>query len=81
MRKRILAGEPRIDGRDTALCVLSPVKWICAKAHGSALFTRGETQAIGAVLWALPVMHRLLMHWKVSVAIRLCCTTTSLPTQ
>ena len=50
VRKRILAGEPRIDGRDgqTVRPVACEVD-ILAKAHGSALFTRGETQAIGAV--------------------------------
>jgi polyribonucleotide nucleotidyltransferase len=50
VRKRILAGEPRIDGRDgrTVRAVACEVD-ILAKAHGSALFTRGETQAIGAV--------------------------------
>ncbi|MEO0438025.1 MAG: polyribonucleotide nucleotidyltransferase [Pseudomonadota bacterium] len=50
VRKRILAGEPRIDGRDnrTVRQIACEVD-VLAKAHGSALFTRGETQAIGAV--------------------------------
>jgi polyribonucleotide nucleotidyltransferase len=50
VRKRILAGEARIDGRDTR--TVRPIACevdVLAKAHGSALFTRGETQAIGAV--------------------------------
>ena len=50
VRKRILAGEPRIDGRDTR--TVRPIACeidVLAKAHGSALFTRGETQAIGTV--------------------------------
>ncbi|MFK7828538.1 MAG: polyribonucleotide nucleotidyltransferase [Congregibacter sp.] len=50
VRKRIIAGEPRIDGRDTR--TVRPIACevdVLAKAHGSALFTRGETQAIGAV--------------------------------
>jgi polyribonucleotide nucleotidyltransferase len=50
VRKRILAGEARIDGRDTR--TVRPVACevdVLAKVHGSALFTRGETQAIGAV--------------------------------
>ena len=50
VRKRILAGEARIDGRDTR--TVRPIACevdILAKVHGSALFTRGETQAIGAV--------------------------------
>ena len=50
VRSRILAGEPRIDGRDnrTVRAIACEVD-VLAKAHGSALFTRGETQAIGAV--------------------------------
>ncbi len=50
VRKRILNGEPRIDGRDTrTVRAIACEVDILAKAHGSALFTRGETQAIGAV--------------------------------
>ncbi len=50
VRQRILAGEPRIDGRDsrTVRPIVCEVD-ILPKVHGSALFTRGETQAIGAV--------------------------------
>jgi polyribonucleotide nucleotidyltransferase len=50
VRKRILSGEARIDGRDNR--TVRPIACevdVLAKAHGSALFTRGETQAIGAV--------------------------------
>jgi polyribonucleotide nucleotidyltransferase len=50
VRKRILNGEPRIDGRDTrTVRAIACEVDLLAKAHGSALFTRGETQAIGAV--------------------------------
>lgn len=50
VRQRILAGEPRIDGRDsrTVRAIQCEVD-VLSKVHGSALFTRGETQAIGAV--------------------------------
>ncbi len=50
VRKRILNGEARIDGRDnrTVRPIATEVD-VLAKAHGSALFTRGETQALGAV--------------------------------
>ncbi len=47
VRSRILAGEPRIDGRDTR--TVRPIQvrtTILERTHGSALFTRGETQAI-----------------------------------
>jgi len=47
VRGRIIAGEPRIDGRDTQTIRNIDCKvGILPKVHGSALFTRGETQAI-----------------------------------
>jgi polyribonucleotide nucleotidyltransferase len=49
VRSRILAGEPRIDGRDPAMIrALDMATGILPRTHGSALFTRGETQAIVA---------------------------------
>ncbi len=47
VRNRVLSGEPRIDGRD--LRTVRPINvevGVLPKTHGSALFTRGETQAI-----------------------------------
>lgn len=47
MRSNILAGRPRIDGRDTK--TVRPIEielGVLPRAHGSALFTRGETQAL-----------------------------------
>ena len=47
VRGQILAGEPRIDGRDTR--TVRPIEIrnsILPRTHGSALFTRGETQAL-----------------------------------
>ncbi len=50
VRGRILSGERRIDGRDTRTVRPISVKTgILPRVHGSALFTRGETQAIVAV--------------------------------
>ena len=47
VRRRIIAGEPRIDGRDTkTVRPISVEVGLLPRAHGSALFTRGETQAI-----------------------------------
>jgi polyribonucleotide nucleotidyltransferase len=44
---RIIAGEPRIDGRDTKTVRAIHVEvGVLPRAHGSALFTRGETQAL-----------------------------------
>jgi len=48
VRQRIINGEPRIDGRDTK--TVRPIQietGIVPNVHGSAIFTRGETQAIG----------------------------------
>lgn len=47
VRSRILDGEPRIDGRDTRTVRNITVKTgVLPRTHGSALFTRGETQAL-----------------------------------
>ena len=47
VRGRILAGEPRIDGRDTRTVRALDIKvGVLPRAHGSAVFTRGETQAL-----------------------------------
>lgn len=47
VRSQILEGEPRIDGRDTR--TVRPIEIrtsVLPRTHGSALFTRGETQAL-----------------------------------
>ena len=47
VRNQILSGEPRIDGRDTrTVRPISIRTGVLPRTHGSALFTRGETQAI-----------------------------------
>jgi polyribonucleotide nucleotidyltransferase len=47
VRSRIIDGQPRIDGRDTKTVRPIHVKvGVLPRAHGSALFTRGETQAL-----------------------------------
>jgi polyribonucleotide nucleotidyltransferase len=47
VRTQILDGEPRIDGRDTrTVRPISIRTGVLPRAHGSALFTRGETQAL-----------------------------------
>ena len=50
VRDRILAGEPRIDGRDSK--TVRPIHidtGVLPRTHGSAIFTRGETQALVVV--------------------------------
>jgi polyribonucleotide nucleotidyltransferase len=50
VRNQILDGEPRIDGRDTRTVRPITVRvGVLPRTHGSALFTRGETQALVAV--------------------------------
>jgi polyribonucleotide nucleotidyltransferase len=47
VRRRVIAGEPRIDGRD--MKTVRPITirtGVLPRTHGSALFTRGETQAL-----------------------------------
>jgi polyribonucleotide nucleotidyltransferase len=47
VRQRILNGEPRIDGRDAVTVRPITVRvGVLPRTHGSALFTRGETQAL-----------------------------------
>lgn len=47
VRGRIINGEPRIDGRDPEMIrSLSVMTGVLPRTHGSALFTRGETQAL-----------------------------------
>ncbi|MCC6608859.1 MAG: polyribonucleotide nucleotidyltransferase [Burkholderiales bacterium] len=47
VRSQILDGEPRIDGRDTRTVRPITIRTgVLPRAHGSALFTRGETQAL-----------------------------------
>ena len=47
VRSQILAGEPRIDGRDTRTVRAIEIRnSVLPRTHGSSLFTRGETQAL-----------------------------------
>ena len=49
VRSQILSGEPRIDGRDTRTVRQIEIRnSLLPRVHGSALFTRGETQALVA---------------------------------
>lgn len=76
VRGQILSGEPRIDGRSTsAVRPISIHTSILPRAHGSALFTRGETQALvvatlgtqrdGQVIDALSgeYIERFILHY------------------
>ncbi|MEY3028445.1 MAG: polynucleotide phosphorylase/polyadenylase, partial [Pseudomonadota bacterium] len=55
VRSKILDGEPRIDGRDTR--TVRPIEistGVLPRTHGSALFTRGETQALAVATLGTP---------------------------
>ncbi len=55
VRGRIVAGEPRIDGRDNkTVRGLNIEIGVLPRVHGSALFTRGETQALVAATLGSP---------------------------
>ncbi|MGH8539058.1 MAG: polyribonucleotide nucleotidyltransferase [Stenotrophobium sp.] len=50
VRNRILDGAPRIDGRDkVTVRPLSMTTGVLPRTHGSALFTRGETQVLAVI--------------------------------
>jgi len=81
VRQRILAGEPRIDGRDgrTVRQIACEVD-VLPNVHGSALFTRGETQAIGAVTLGSTRDAQIIDALEGERKIPSCSITTSLPT-
>ena len=55
VRRNILSGKPRIDGRDlNTVRQLTVETDVLKRAHGSSLFTRGETQALVAATLASP---------------------------
>ena len=80
VRENIVNGKPRIDGRDTrTVRPLAIEVGVLDKTHGSALFTRGETQAL---VVAPSVPHATLscwIPWKARRKTPSCCTTTSRP--
>ena len=58
VRERILSGEKRIDGRDSSTVrPISVQTGVLPRTHGSALFTRGETQALVVATLGLSLIH------------------------
>jgi polyribonucleotide nucleotidyltransferase len=77
VRNRILDGEPRIDGRDTRTVRPITIRTgVLPRTHGSALFTRGETQALVTVTLAPAATSRSSTRWRASTASASCSTTT-----
>jgi polyribonucleotide nucleotidyltransferase len=63
VRGKILRGEPRIDGRDVKMIrPISIQTGILPRTHGSALFTRGETQSLTTVTLGTGKDAQLLDH-------------------
>jgi polyribonucleotide nucleotidyltransferase len=65
VRSQILQGEPRIDGRDTR--TVRPIEirtGVLPRTHGSALFTRGETQALVIPRWAPSRTRSASTRWR-----------------
>ena len=78
MRQRILNGEPRIDGRDVKTVRPITIKvGVLPRTHGSAVFTRGETQAFVVTTLGTTATAQIIDALTASAASRSCCTTTS----
>jgi polyribonucleotide nucleotidyltransferase len=79
VRENIVNGKPRIDGRDTrTVRPLNIEVGVLPKTHGSALFTRGETQALVVATLGTARDAQLLDTLEGEKKTRSCCTTTSL---
>ena len=78
VRSQILSGEPRIDGRDTRTVRQIEIRnSVLPRAHGSALFTRGETQAlVAATLGTDARRAEASTRWPASSPSTSCSTTT-----
>ena len=80
VRENIVNGKPRIDGRDTrTVRPLAIEVGVLDKTHGSALFTRGETQALVVATLGTARDAQLLDTPKARRKTPSCCTTTSRP--
>ncbi|MFR6581089.1 MAG: hypothetical protein ACLURP_02815 [Ruminococcus sp.] len=82
VRKMILKDHKRPDGRAiTQIRPLAAEVDIIPRVHGSAMFTRGQTQICNdLLLWHLCQRHRELTDWtRLRQARDICITTTSRP--
>jgi polyribonucleotide nucleotidyltransferase len=78
VRENIVNGKPRIDGRDTkTVRPLNIEVGVLPKTHGSALFTRGETQALVVATLGTARDAQLLDTLEGEKKDPSCCTTTS----
>jgi polyribonucleotide nucleotidyltransferase len=82
VRSKILDGEPRIDGRDTR--TVRPIEistGVLPRTHGSALFTRGETQALAVATLGTPRDAQIIDALQGEYSDRLCCIIIFLHSQ
>ena len=82
VRSSILSTKHRIDGRD--LTTVRPIVCevgILPRTHGSALFTRGETQALWWRRSAPARTSNISMRWRAPIRRPSCCITISRPTR
>ena len=80
VRRDILRTSKRIDGRDTS--TVRPIACevgILPRAHGSALFTRGETQALVVATLGTGQDEQIMDTLEASTGSTSCCTTISHP--
>jgi len=80
VRSQILAGEPRIDGRDTR--TVRPIEirnGVLPRTHGSALLHAAKHKPWSSPPWAPSATHNASTLWPVSLKTASCSTTTCLP--
>jgi ribonuclease PH len=82
VRGDIIKTKKRIDGRNltTVRPIVSEVH-VLPRTHGSALFTRGETQALVVATLGTGEDEQYVDAWKAPARSASCCTTTSRPTR
>ena len=82
VRWNILDTGSRIDGRDlkTVRPIVAEVG-VLPRTHGSALFTRGETQALVVATLGTGEDEQMIDAWRAPTRSASCCTTTSRPTR
>ena len=79
VREKILSSKIRIDGRKIdEVRQIECETGLLPRAHGSALFTRGETQAIAALTLGTSDDEQMIDSLKVFTKKNLCCITTFL---
>ena len=79
VRKMILESQSRADGRGPGdIRPITCEVGVLPRTHGSALFTRGETQSLAVATLGTTTMNSGLMPWKGSISGPLCSITISL---